>query len=123
MPTVAALARQEVAVEAVGVLVVEEVRSHTHRPPLPPIGTAPACLTSLRVESQLTASAASPLTTRALCPKMQTSTPSRRHQCPQTSPARYWHTMTRTTICGFKVGMSDIYFKHCPQMQLSKVMS
>lgn len=35
----------------------------------------------------------------------------------------FCNTMTRTTICGFKVGMSDIYFKHCPQMQLSKVMS
>lgn len=65
-------------------------------PPPPPVATVAACHTSLHHQAALqpTASAASPPTIRALCPRMQTSIPSRPHPCPQTSLARYKYKHT-----------------------------
>ncbi len=70
---------------------VAEAPSLTHPPLPPPIDAAAACHTSLRQQgaSPLTASAASPPTIQASCPRMQTSIPSLPRPCRLTSLARY----------------------------------
>lgn len=75
-------------------VVVEEAPSHTHPPPPhpPPIATAAATSRSIlhhRGALPPIASAASPPTILALCPRMLTSTPSLPRRCPRTSRVRY----------------------------------
>lgn len=80
--------------EAVVLVLVAGVEAPSLTPPLhppPPVATAAACHTSLRLQgaSPHTASAVSPPMIRASCPRMQTSIPSLPRPCPLTSRARY----------------------------------